>query len=202
LNPRFGLSMAVLLIVAASNACSDRRAESAAETQQFASVSAIDARVDSIDGYLAAHLDQLKLYARLPNVQELIQVKDSTEWPTGSESSYNLLSDSSQRLMLYREIPRSESGDWFSVVTTYFAPSGRSILFDYRVSGFSSGCTEILRESKKIYLQPGGGILKQERRFTDKDDKPVVANKCLRRNDDGPPLRRGAAEFLLPNRGQ
>jgi hypothetical protein len=186
----------------ASNACSDRSADAAAEAQQFASVSAIDARVDSIDRYLAAHRDQLKLYARLPKVQELVPVKDSTVWPSGLESSYNLLSDSSQRLLLYREFPQSESGDWFSVVTTYFSPSGRAILFDYQISGFSSGCTAILRESKKIYLQPGGEILRQERRFTDKDYKPVVADSCKRRSDDVPPPKRSTAEFLLPNRGR
>jgi hypothetical protein len=104
--------------------------------------------------------------------------------------------------MLYREIPWSESGDWSSVVTTYFAPSGRAILFDYRISGFGSGCTKILRESKKIYLQPGGGILKQERQFTDKDGNPVVADSCERRSDDLPPPKRSTAEFLLPDRGR
>jgi hypothetical protein len=82
LRPHSGFRIVVLLFVAGSNGCSGQGADTAAEARQFASVSAIDARVDSIDRYLAAHRDQLKLYARLPKVQELVPVKIRPYGPT------------------------------------------------------------------------------------------------------------------------
>lgn len=134
----------------------------------------------------------------MPASKQLTLVNDSTAWPEGLEASYNLLSDSTGHLLLYREVPQSESGDWFAVETTYFAPSGEAIFYDYHISGFSSGCTEILRESKKVYMQPGAGILKEDRRFTDKDEKPVASASCERRSDDAPPPKRSIGQFLLP----
>jgi hypothetical protein len=96
-------------------------------------------------------------------------------------------------------VPSSESGDWFAVETHYFAPDGRTILHQYRISGFASGCTEILRETKRTFLSPTGAILAETRAFTDGDGKTIVADSCYRRSDDAPALKSSMSDLpFLP----
>jgi hypothetical protein len=191
-------SLAAVLLAVACRSADRLQAIATDESRQFASVSAIDARVDSLEKYAAQHLAEVRLYARMPNSQQLTAVKDSTAWPEGLEASYNLLSDSTGHILLYREMPYSESGDWFAVETTYFAPSGQAILYDFQISSFGSGCTQILRESRKVYMQPAAGIVKESRQFTDKDDKPVKPDSCERRSDVATTPKRNIGQFLLP----
>ena len=158
----------------------------------YESVEAIDARVDSIDDYLLHHSERLEVYAEVPGREELVPVRDTTQWPDETEASYNILRDSTRAMVLHRELPTSQSGDWFASVTHYLAPDGRTILYVFEVSAFSSGCRDILRESKRVYFSSEFGVLKEERAFTDNDGRPVDATNCYRRSDDAPPARRGA----------
>ena len=160
---------------------------------EYTSVEVIDARVDSIDNYLLRHADQLEVYAEVPGREELVPVRDSTDWPDETEASYNILRDSSGSLILHREIPTSESGDWFATITHYLAPDGRAILYVFEIAGFSSGCSGILRETKRVHLDTEFGVLREERAFTDNDGRPLDATACHRRSDDAPPPRRGVS---------
>jgi hypothetical protein len=114
-------------------------------------------------------------------------VKDSTGWPDDTESSFNIVRDSSGAVILHREIPTSQSGDWFATSSHFFAPDGRTLLYEFEISSFSSGCGEILRESRRIHFDPAFAVLKEERAYTDGDGKAVDATDCYRRSDDMPP---------------
>ena len=168
----------------------------ASRSLTYASVAEIDARVDSIEKYLTAHRDELRLFARLSSDStRLVAVKDSSSWPENSDASYNILSDSLGRMLFYSEMPVSESGDWFEVMTHYFAPDGRTILYDYKISGFSSGCTRILRERKRFYYDPGFLLLRQDSSYTDGEGKHIDAKDCERRSDEVTPARRRSADL-------
>jgi hypothetical protein len=158
----------------------------------------IQARVDSIDAYVTEHPDRLKLYAAVPGDSTLVPVKDSTAWPDETDATYNIMFDSANRPLVHVEMPTSESGDWFAVGRHWFAPDGRTILYELSMSGFGSGCGEILRETWRVYLDPAGSILKESRRYTDGNDAPVVADTCYRRSEDAPPPKRSASELPFP----
>ena len=164
----------------------------------YGDTASIRARVDSIDAYMAVHHDQLKLFAQVADDSGLVSVRDSTSWPDEMEASYNIGFDSANRPLVHVEMPTSESGDWFEVVRHWFAPDGRTIFYEYRISAFGGGCGEILVETWRVFLDPAGGTLKESRSYTDENDKPVVADSCYRRSDDAPPPKRSVSELPFP----
>jgi hypothetical protein len=192
-----------LLVLAVS--CSDTRAvpDSAtpspvrvARTLPYADTVAIAARVDSIDRYITEHPERLKLFAKLSDKTGLVPVKDRASWPDGTEISYNTVTDIDGRPLFHLQVPTSESGDWDAEEIHYFAPDGHTILHQFRISGFSSGCVEILREIKRTFLAPTGTVLAETRHFSDGAGKPVTApDSCDRRSDDAPAPKRSAAEL-------
>lgn len=166
----------------------------------YADTAAIAARVDSIDRLVARHPDTLKLFAEIPGGAGLVPVKDSLAWPDEVAASYSIVFDSNAAPLLHRRMPTSESGDWFLAVTHYFDADGRTIFYDYSISSFASGCTEILRERIRTFVNPANGIpLARRRTFLDQDDRPVIdtANCYLRGHEAGGP-KATASQLLLP----
>jgi hypothetical protein len=157
-------------------------------------VTAIDVRVDSIEAFAAAHPAALRLFAKVPDSAAVVAVKDSTSWPEEVEETYNVVRDSAGHVLLHRTMPTSESGDWFLVATHYFAPDGRTIRYDYEMSGFSEECG-ILRERRRFYYDASFTLIRQDSAYTDKDDKPIDATNCQRRADDPTSASRRSADL-------
>jgi hypothetical protein len=164
-------------------------------TQPYADTVAIAVRTDSIDRYVHAHPERMTMFAKVADSTGLVAVKDTASWPSDTEISYNIVADSAGRPLIHRQTPTSESGDRFAVESHYFAPDGRTILHQYMISGFSSGCASILRETKRLFLGPSGAALAETRRFTDGDGKPITADGCDRRSDDAPAPKRSASDL-------
>jgi hypothetical protein len=202
------------LVVSFALACADTRAaadvsaraaaqppEPAHEvTQPYADTFSIAVRADSIDRYVAAHPERVAMFAKVTDKPALMAVKDTASWPEETEISYNIVADTAGRPLMHTQSPTSESGDWFAIESHYFAPDGRTMLHQYRISGFSSECTSILRETKRVFLGPTGAALAETRSFTDADGKPVVADSCYRRSDDAPVPKHSLSELPLPPR--
>ena len=157
--PPNGAVMVVGGLLMLAVGCSDTRAvaDSAtpstvrhAPTLAYSDPVAIAARADSIDRYITAHPERLKLFAKLSEQTGLVAVKDTTSWPDGTEISYNTATDIDGHRLFHLQVPASESGDWDAEEIHYFAPDGHTILHQFRISGFSSGCVEILREIKRL----------------------------------------------------
>jgi hypothetical protein len=192
-----------LVILAAVAACAeqapppgagpDATPAAAPAAAAYGTIVKIDARVDSIDAYLAVHPRELRVFARLPD-STVVPVKDSTSFPDETEESYNVLRDSAGRVLLHRRMPTSESGDWFEVDTHYFAPDGHTIRYDFRISSFSGGC-DVLREQRRYWYGPAFALLRQDSTYTDKNDQPIDARECYRRGDDPTPASRRSADL-------
>jgi hypothetical protein len=169
----------------------------ASRSVAYTTVEEIKARVDSIDQYLEKHPDKLRVYAQVAGNDALVFVKDSTSWPEEVEASYNILHDAAGKPILHREMPTSHSGDWFATISHYLAPDGRTIYYEFQISGFT--CDRILRETKRVYFDPAFAVLKEELSFADGDWKPITAvgDDCHRRSDNAPDAARNAAALKL-----
>jgi hypothetical protein len=169
-------------------------------SQRYADTATIRSRVDSIDREVDAKPQKIKLYAKVLGNARLVAVKDSASWPDETEASYNIVFDASRHPVLHREIPTSQSGDWYAVQSRYFAPDGRTIFYEFSISGFS-GCPglKILRETKRVFLDRAGKVMSESQSFADGDNKPVrVDSTCFRRSDKAPAPKRWASELPFP----
>lgn len=156
-------------------------------------------RVDSIERIVKDHPDRMKLFASVAGREGLVPVPDTTSWPDEVEASYNIVFDVTGMPLLHRQMPSSESGDWFQAVTHYFAPDGRTILYDDEISGFNE-CTRILRERTRIFLSSESGQqIAFSRRFTDGDSKPLSdTSGCLIRGSGSPRPALKVTDLSLP----
>jgi hypothetical protein len=165
-----------------------------------ASIEAIDARADSIDRYAKRRPHALERYAQVTEDGPPVPVRDSTQWPDGTITRFNIFRDSTGTVLLHREMPTSDSGDWFAVISHYLAPDGRTIRHDFEISSFSSGCAEILRETRRRYFDLAFALLEDVRKYTDGNGKDLNATECDRRSDDAPPPKRGISELAVGQR--
>jgi hypothetical protein len=62
--------------------------------------------------------------------------------PEEAITTYYILKDSLGRVITISELPTSESGDWFIVLTHYFDKEGKTFAFERQANFFNSGCTE------------------------------------------------------------
>src|SRR5687768_545076 len=69
--------------------------------------------------------DKLLILVKLLDQQKLVSVQHK-QWPEGVETTYNVLTDSSGRIIRISEFPFSESGDWEMMYSHYFDSHGNT----------------------------------------------------------------------------
>jgi hypothetical protein len=140
----------------------DSRAEAGEE------VSAIEAKVAAIDSVPRVLNDNFLIFVKLIDDSVLVPVTDTTKWPdTDSiETTYNVMFDSSGRIVEFCEFPVSESGDWNLGFYQYYSPIGDLIMTERWLCAFSSGCTEVLCEKRKQFFGIDGAVIRDMRIFT------------------------------------
>ncbi len=82
--------------------------------------------------------------------KELIKIKNRN-WPENIETTYNILIQNSQILMI-GIYPYSESSDWSIAYQYYFSESGNTFCYELKAATFNSTCTEILRRTHSTYF--------------------------------------------------
>jgi len=69
------------------------------------------------------------------------------DFPENVTKTYNLLRDSTSRLITVSEFPFSQSGDWNIILTHYFDKQGKTFAFERQTNFFNSMCAEIAFEN-------------------------------------------------------
>jgi hypothetical protein len=133
-------------------------------------------RVAEVDTMRVKRPDRERLWAMLPEQAEIVVVKDTASWPDEVESSMSTFTDLHGRPIAFTESPFSISGDWFAVGTHWFDEQGRTVAFELHVSAFSSGCTEIVRDTWRTLYDASFRALRTDTTHTDGDGKLLAAD--------------------------
>lgn len=132
-----------------------------------------------IDNYIKKHPKALVLLAKVPKKKELVRVKNE-KWPDEVEYSYNVLKDSTGKVIFIMQSPFSESGDWDITYSYYFDPSGEIFCFERFTGFFNSGCTEdAAHEIITKYYDPKFALVSSLYKLTDSKNKPLNKSKCV-----------------------
>jgi hypothetical protein len=85
--------------------------------------------------------DSILVFAKLVDKDEPVPVKNGY-FPVNVEMTYNILKDSSGRILTISAFLYSESGDWNIILTHYFDGNGKTFAFERQTNFFNSICTE------------------------------------------------------------
>jgi hypothetical protein len=132
-------------------------------------------RVAHVDSLRQRTPDAVRMWASVPE-RGLVAVRDTLSWPDEMDTSINLWVDGEGRPAALVEAPVSESGDWFAEFTHWFGEDGRTVAFEWRASSFSSGCTEIVRDTRRTFYGPDFQPLRADSTHTDGDGRPLAAD--------------------------
>lgn len=132
-------------------------------------------KFDSMDYVLNRNV---MIYCEINGGKKLVRVKDTANWPKNITTVYNINTDARNNVIRFVEMPSSESGDWNLEITHYFAEDGQVLKFSYRFSTFTSGCAEILSDTREFYYGKDGEIILKKRKITDGNLKPIDTTDC------------------------
>ncbi len=141
-------------------------------------IAQIDAQVMAIDS-IKGHLNQnLRVYCRLPDSSKIVAIVDTTRWPEEIETTFNVIFDSTGRLVEFVEIPHTDDSAW--EIRYYFDAKGRLLRLQFYQTTPDAGqnCTAILREYTDEYFSGDGSILDSSCSFKDVDYKPIDTAGC------------------------
>ena len=112
-------------------------------------------RTDSISNYILKHNNQLIVFAKIHSKKDPVRVVND-KWPDDVDYSYNILKDSTGRVIFIAEMPYSESGDWYIEYRHYFDNSGNTIAFERITNVFDSDVKGgVIYETLINYYLPG-----------------------------------------------
>jgi hypothetical protein len=156
-------------------------------TDQISRIEPFRARLDSL---LGTRNPALHFYARLGKddqhdciepIDSVVAVADPEKWPTNTETSLILVVEQG-RVLAFREVPTSCSGDWENTYTHTFDTTGATVSFE-RFSGFYNGCPGTVHEISTYYFAPATGLLLGKRySMTDPNGKALSPSECLEFN--------------------
>jgi len=131
-----------------------------------------------VDQYLGKHDKAVIVFVKVPGKKNLIRVKNE-KWPDEIEYTYNILKNSSGKIIFVAQIPYSESGDWNIEYKHYFDEQGNTYAFYREESIFGDVKGGVLRKILLNYYDHNFNNINQVNSLTDKDYKLIKVNKDL-----------------------
>lgn len=99
--------------------------------------------------------------------------------PEEAITTYYILKDSLGKVITISELPTSESGDWFIVLTHYFDKDGKTFAFERQTNFFNSGCVEgIVYETKTEFYNSDFQMIHKAYKLVDEKNKPLKKDSC------------------------
>lgn len=117
------------------------------------------------------------LYAKVNGKKNLIKVKNEN-WPEEPEYCYNVLKNSTGRVIVAAQMPYSQSGDWYIQYRHYFDDNGNLYAFSKTETVFDDSVKGgLAMEILVRYYDRHFNVISQTYRLTDKDEKLLKRKK-------------------------
>jgi len=128
------------------------------------------------DQYISKHGKTLIVLVKVPGKTKLKKVINEN-WPEEMEYTYNILKDTTGRIILVSLVPFSQSGDWFITYTHYFDEKGNTYAFRKQTNVFDSEVKGgVIYETLLKYYDVNFNILKKIYTLQNKSGKTIKNN--------------------------
>jgi hypothetical protein len=169
--------MKALLSIILSIICLSTSAQTASNSANESLLRVLKIKRTLIDNYELKHRKELITFVKLLGKTKLIRVKNEN-WPDDTEYIYNILKDTTGKVILTEQIPYSQSGDWYEEFKHYYNTNGSVFAFSKRETVFDDsvkGGVAIL-SMLRLY-DVGSRLIGQSTRLTDIHEKLLRAKK-------------------------
>ena len=110
---------------------------------------------------------------------DLIKVVNS-KWPENILTTYNLLTDKNNKVMIIGIYPFSKSGDSDLEHLYYFDSSGQTFSYKHQLNFFNSICEDGVLKQKTIYFYNNqSNEIEKIYSLTNKDDDEIEGQNCV-----------------------
>ena len=122
--------------------------------------------------------EKIILFVKLADKDELQKITYEN-FPENVETSFSILKDSLGKIITASEIPVSQSGDWYIVLTHYFDKNGKTFAFERQTNFFNSICTEgVAYETKTEYYNDKFESVDSMYKLIDEKNQPLQKDSC------------------------
>ena len=122
--------------------------------------------------------EKIIFFVKLADKDELQQITYEN-FPENVETSFSILKDSLGKIITASEIPFSQSGDWYIVLTHYFDVNGKTFAFERQTNFFNSICTEgVAYETKTEYFNDKFELVSGQYKLIDEKNQPLNKDSC------------------------
>ena len=142
-------------------------------------VQTLTRRIDSVQQYVATHIDEMELMAILEQSKAPVKVEKG-KWPAELEVSLNILRNEAGRVIYYAQYPMSRSGDWL-IAYQYFVDgqSGKVYGFRRMAHFFNSHCvSEVAYETATWLFDEQFNVIAKSYSLTDEDGVDLTHKEC------------------------
>lgn len=174
-----------------------------AQTTNAVKKSIVDSVVNTLknkkaatDKYLDKHGKALLLYSKLPKKKTPVKVLND-KWPDDGGDSYNVLKDTTGKIIMIAEMPFSESGDWFITYQHYFDANGNTYAFRRQANTFDDSVKDgVIYETSVKYYDVNFKPVAKTYTLQDKKGRPIKNNGHINIYDYKYSVYKNSAECL------
>jgi len=138
----------------------------------------------AIEKYLFKHRKDIIVLVKVYGKKKLVKVKNEN-WPEETDIIYNVLKDSTGRIVLISKMPYSQSGDWYLGYEQYFDDKSKTFAFSDAESVFDDTVKD--------------GIVRRDDLFYYNDKFQLIYKLNSLTGLKGMPIKRNVNEFNFHN---
>lgn len=112
------------------------------------------------------------------NEDAMVLVKDR-QWPEGIQSTFNVVRNDSNFIILISEYPYSETGDWYLEISHYFDVNGRTYAVERQTNFYNGKCADVVYEQIVKYYDPDFKQLDYSYLLTDAQGHLLDPDSCI-----------------------
>lgn len=126
----------------------------------------------------------LKVYVQTKGSNHFVQVTNFSAFPNDVTETLNVIYNNSGTILALKDIPTSESGDYFNTITYYFYDAGNTMAYKTNSSFFSENCKikkeddSRVTEIMTLYFDKQFNTLGKDYSLLDSDHNKVDSSKC------------------------
>jgi len=168
----------IFMFVGVLLSCSSNTNKTSSNSVSNRDINNLKNEKELIEKLFNAKIENVEILVKLKETGEIVNVNDS-DFSEPAESTFNILRDNSDNIVLILELPVSESGDWSIIYANYFDKNGKIFAFERKTNFFNSHCTDgVAYETITKFYNNNFVVVDSTYKLVDQNDNLLNRDSC------------------------